>query len=287
MEKQIRPHGQPDGGKERKRMQNRLNQRARRVRLKQLDPGAGRSRRPPFRVHRWRLDEQEESVISNDPRRPGGVSGGQDRDSSLPADHQLLHLIQFNTCRALWSIKILLARLTVSLMSCAGQTVPIDTYDVFPAFAVTFSQLPARLGCLAPTPLQTDCFHSTWMNLFPFPRMRDNLITWQACFDHVELVTDLIGNLINTTLFYAGPSGTIPAVAARLVVSKAEDDEITASRTGLIVWGEPHLAESWEATPGFLRKWAWVMAGCDELIESTNRWRRTRGEEPVQVSTLA
>jgi hypothetical protein len=65
-----------------------------------------------------------------------------------------------------------------------------------------------------------------------------------------------------------------------------DDDEITATRNGLIIWGEPYRAESWEATPGFLRKWAWAVVGCEELIASTNRWRGVRGEGPVRVLGL-
>jgi hypothetical protein len=49
----------------------------------------------------------------------------------------------------------------------------------------------------------------------------------------------------------------------------------------LIVWGEPHDMRNWEATPGFLAKWAWVVAGCHDLVESSNHWRMLRGEEPM------
>ena len=51
---------------------------------------------------------------------------------------------------------------------------------------------------------------------------------------------------------------------------------------GLIIWGEPHDTSSWEVTPGFLAKWPWAMEGCDDLIESSNRWRLMRGEEPMR-----
>jgi hypothetical protein len=65
-----------------------------------------------------------------------------------------------------------------------------------------------------------------------------------------------------------------------------DDDNITSTRNGLVIWGEPYRAESWEATPGFLRKWAWAVTGCEELIVSTNRWRGARGEGPVRVLVL-
>ena len=37
----------------------------------------------------------------------------------------------------------------------------------------------------------------------------------------------------------------------------------------------------WEATPGFVRKWAWVLENCHQLIDSTNRWRAKRDEKPL------
>ncbi|KAL4728711.1 hypothetical protein ACLX1H_003110 [Fusarium chlamydosporum] len=37
--------------------------------------------------------------------------------------------------------------------------------------------------------------------------------------------------------------------------------------TGLILWGEPHLSESWEATPRFLARWSWVIGECTDLNE--------------------
>jgi hypothetical protein len=42
--------------------------------------------------------------------------------------------------------------------------------------------------------------------------------------------------------------------------------------------------QSWEATPGFFAKWAWAVEGCEELVETSNRWRMKRGEEPLQLS---
>jgi hypothetical protein len=71
---------------------------------------------------------------------------------------------------------------------------------------------------------------------------------------------------------------TLPPTAPR------DEDEVTAGRNGLIVWGEPHDRQSWEATPSFLEKWAWAVEGCDELVKCSNRWRLMRGEEPMRLS---
>jgi hypothetical protein len=53
---------------------------------------------------------------------------------------------------------------------------------------------------------------------------------------------------------------------------------------GLILWGEPHIKESWEATPYFFRKWSWVIEGCSELVKISNRWRKGRGQHPLETS---
>ncbi|KAM5358527.1 hypothetical protein ACJZ2D_015216 [Fusarium nematophilum] len=110
-------------------------------------------------------------------------------------------------------------------------------------------------------------------------------------FDHWELLQDLIGELMSVTpapkrrdtpltITVADPKTmwTLPLTARR------DEDEVTAGRRGLIVWGEPYDMQSWEATPGFLAKWAWAVEGCDELVKCSNRWRMMRGEEPMRLS---
>ncbi|OJJ58806.1 hypothetical protein ASPSYDRAFT_126258, partial [Aspergillus sydowii CBS 593.65] len=111
-------------------------------------------------------------------------------------------------------------------------------------------------NALVPTETQRRRIHVKWINTIPFPRMRENLIQWEQHFDHLDFARDGDDTL---------------------------DDEVTTGRKGLILWGEPHRVENWEVTPGFLRKWMWTMEGCNELIESTNRWRRVRGEEPIRI----
>lgn len=54
-----------------------------------------------------------------------------------------------------------------------------------------------------------------------------------------------------------------------------------ADMTGFVVWGDPSYPRSWEVTEGFLTKWSWVIAGCWELFEFTNRWRKSRGEPAI------
>ncbi|EHK17651.1 uncharacterized protein TRIVIDRAFT_8674, partial [Trichoderma virens Gv29-8] len=139
---------------------------------------------------------------------------------------------------------------------------------------------------LTPTKLQLSCPHSNWIDVFPFPKMRDNLIRWENYFSHAEFLTDLLGNLINCMT--APPPKTTHALPSSGTQAAAQggDEDVPSDRRGLILWGEPFHKDSWEVTPGFLRKWSWVVDGCGELIESTNRWRTARGETPLRMAVM-
>lgn len=104
---------------------------------------------------------------------------------------------------------------------------------------------------LRPTRLQTKATHHPWLDFFPFPRIRDNLIM-RGDFDDHPLCLDIMG-------FW----------------------DVTEESCGLLVWGEPSNPESWEVSENFLKRWPWVVTGCPELLESTNRWRRSRGEKLI------
>ncbi|KAL4872837.1 hypothetical protein BDV12DRAFT_210161 [Aspergillus spectabilis] len=110
--------------------------------------------------------------------------------------------------------------------------------------------LPASLQ---PTPLQQTQIHHAWIDLFPYPVMRDNLLKRGHDWDDEELCTDIMG-------FREG-NATGP--------------------NSLIVWGEPGEPGNWEVTEGFLGRWGWVVEGCEEVRRATDFWRVRRGEEPL------
>lgn len=108
---------------------------------------------------------------------------------------------------------------------------------------------------LRPTAIQRTVPHHPWLDFFPFPRMRDLLIL--ACatnsdFDDDELCHDLMAfwdtRNTNATLF---------------------------------VWGSPWDPSNWEVTEAFVRKWGWLLKGSGELFVSTGTWRRKRGEKTL------
>lgn len=198
----------------------------------------------------------------------------------LSSDH-LLHLIQYNVFRAFIFNMRTLNTLPADPTICTMASVCRDDTALYPL-------RPDMPPSLIPTALQQTRYHSAWINVIPFPRVRDNLIRYEGCFDPRELMQDLVGELLNSTpaLQRRGVpvSPNIPETRWPLTLSSGSDqDEVTAGRKGLIVWGEPHEINSWEATPGFLAKWAWVAEGCDELVEISNYWRMKRGEEPMRL----
>jgi len=87
--------------------------------------------------------------------------------------------------------------------------------------------------------------------------MRDNLILNEGNYDPDELCFDTAGGLW-------------------------EGFDYVEVR-GMMIWGEPWNEDGWEVTQGFVDKWGWILKGCDEMIEISNRWREGRGEERLVV----
>lgn len=276
----------------------------------------------PFEIRRWRLDEHDVAFPEETSPALGGASSTHEspqplhtyiessshttehtiypRESRLTAHHwpsstldpqpftfplssdHLLHLIQHNVFRAFITNKRALNIPGGDPTNCQIS----GPYRHDTSFHPLHTNIPPSL---APTTLQQNRYHSIWVSSIPFPRIRDNLIRHEGFFDPWDLVHDLIGDQMIS--MPAACVGGTPAAARRpplLTLPSGSvidaDDEVTAGRKGLIVWGEPHETQSWEATPGFLAKWAWAVEGCEELIETSNRWRMQRGEEPMRLS---
>lgn len=106
---------------------------------------------------------------------------------------------------------------------------------------------------LRPTRVQKTIPHHPWLDFFPLPKMRDNMIQAGDEWDDEQLCVDIMG------FWNIG----------------------SAENSGLIVWGEPWDINNWEVTEAFLKKWAWIVRGCPELMISTNKWRAKRGEKLI------
>lgn len=164
----------------------------------------------------------------------------------LPVDH-LLSLIHFNVWRALLanSFSMALSHVFSTRQMGEGYVTPSMFPNIIPS-------------SLMPTQLQLAVPHEPSIDFFPLPRLRDNLIILvNDLFTVGSFCRDMLG-----TLFQNNNMGD-------------------CCRKGLIVWGDSWDVNSWECTPGFLTEWGWLLDGCEELISSTNRWRISRGEEPI------
>jgi hypothetical protein len=163
-----------------------------------------------------------------------------------PNTDNLLTLVQFNVFRALASNDSALG-FNMEWMSCDAVS-PFNTMNQ-EDFGISLGQSPPALR---PTALQRVIPHHPWLDLFPFPTMRNNILRMGEDFDDSELCFDLAEFCM-----------------------MASDDE----RAGLVVWGDPSDPSNWEVSEGFLKKWAWVIRGCREVFASTNHWRQKRGEK--------
>lgn len=165
-----------------------------------------------------------------------------------PTADLLLALIQVNVFRAMMS--------NIFILGMTGEV--MDDKALSPFSTTDIRRLPPSLPSnLRPTMLRCQTPHHPWLNFFPLPVMRDNILRAGDSFDDVQLCVDLVG-------FCGVPTG----------------------RAGLIVWGEPWDPASWEVMEGFVGNWGWIIRGCREIFESTNHWRARRGENPLRFDDL-
>ncbi|KAK9240399.1 hypothetical protein V1525DRAFT_395870 [Lipomyces kononenkoae] len=108
------------------------------------------------------------------------------------------------------------------------------------------------------TPLQQSTPHVYWISAIPFPSMRDNMILMADKYDIHDLAYDLGEGL------YQG----------------LDDSE----RRGFLVWGDPWSGRGWEVSEGFVKKWGFLLKGCPDVIQSTNRWRELYDEDRLNLS---
>ncbi|PYI35348.1 hypothetical protein BP00DRAFT_442871 [Aspergillus indologenus CBS 114.80] len=159
-------------------------------------------------------------------------------------DH-LFTLSKFNVLRAF-----------VDNMAALGLSIEAMGDDVISPFNMTAPGNPSRQSLpasLFPTSTQCTISHHPWLDCFPFPRMRDNLVQAAGSFNDCELCTDIV--------------------------------DPTNGDIGMMVWGDPWLPQSWEVSQLFVAKWAWVIQGCPEIIVHSNYWRGRRGLGRLQVGT--
>lgn len=164
----------------------------------------------------------------------------------LSPDHYLITLIQYNVLRATLTNIALCSLLHIIPRECRA------------AFIIALIPTPdTPPPAFKPTPYQLATPHAGWIDAYPCPAFRDNLIRYQSVYDEDDFCDDLLGGL------YEGYNDI--------------------ENRGCLVWGEPWMVDSWEFTQGFVDKWGFLMKGCEDLVSSSNRWRESRGEDRLVV----
>jgi hypothetical protein len=126
-----------------------------------------------------------------------------------------------------------------------------DAISIFNAEVPGFSHSHIPFD-LRPTEVQKRVPHHPWLDFFPAPTLRDNLIALQYKINDEDLCHDLMA-------FW----------------------DTRNTHATLLVWGQPWETTSWEVTESFLTKWGFLLYGCTTLLKSTNFWRVQRGEKPL------
>lgn len=118
---------------------------------------------------------------------------------------------------------------------------------------------------MRPTPEQITIDHHPYIDIIPFPGLRNNLIRRQGEFNEDEFFLDLV-----TGLVCWGGAG----------VGKRDQN----ASTGKVSTGTPWDPRSWEGQQWFVQKY-WHLLGGEEgdLVRQTEWWRSMRGEDPLDV----
>jgi hypothetical protein len=122
----------------------------------------------------------------------------------------------------------------------------------------------------APTPLQMTVKHNQWIDSVPCPRLRDNLIlasTASTSYHQIPIPASNSTHALDEDALCTDICGGI------------YDGLDDCATRGLLLWGDPWVVSNWEVTQGFVGKWGWLLKGCTEMVEASNAWRGSRGEE--------
>ncbi|KAL4812962.1 hypothetical protein BDW67DRAFT_169223 [Aspergillus spinulosporus] len=246
----------------RKKLQNKLNQRALRARKRREREAArtlqSKKDRTDFRRYALilpRLDKDKARGPQKLPR-PTTLSEAvtmmtwfstealERYYAANPCLDHLFTLSKFNVLRAFIGN---MAALGLSMEDMGDEALsPFNTNFPRPddKTVVPASLLPTAIQCAFP--------HHPWLDCFPFPRIRDNLVMAADSFEDCELCTDMM--------------------------------DPTNGDIGVMVWGDPWLPQNWEVSEQFVQKWSWVIEGCPEIIVYSNYWRDRRGLKKLKAS---
>lgn len=183
----------------------------------------------------------------------------QSSAASITADN-LLTLIYLNVFRGLtWNIHIL---------GLDSEQMCIDEYPspFLPCSPTATSAITKLPPGLRPTPLQLTVEHHPYIDIFPCPILRDNLLRYPFFGNEEEeqLCIDLMGLSEGVNEGDRPPEGE--------------------NRIGATVWGDPWVIENWEVSRFLTVRWPWLLKGCFALEVATNRRRIARGWKAIRFA---
>ncbi|CAH0052435.1 unnamed protein product [Clonostachys solani] len=263
---------------ERKKLQNRLNQRAWRRRQKFQRTAEGLGPTPALSNTSNTLTKKEDLfpvissamktlldgpyMIDNDRKRQVAISlirrAHEEYSLKDPRPASLPFLVRLNLLNALANNAY-----KIGLSPCSLCNDDIISPFNFAGPDQTWQTIP-RTECpdtLTPTDLQIQVIHHPWIDLIPFPTLRNNLLREvdAGTVDDDDLCCDLM--------------------------DISDSDPNLINRPAMIVWGQASDDKVWEVNAAFLRKWGFLVKGCPDIIASTNSWRAKRGEGPLIFET--
>jgi hypothetical protein len=206
-------------------------------------------------------------VLRRNVSAPLNSAGTNDRFNiyfPLPIDHRLFSLVAQNVVRGFLTNMALI------------QGGPIFACDMVIEDYCQITPLPRPVEIppsLHPTLLQQTVSHPPWIDLYPIAAARDTLIKSLGIFDESDLCEDGVGLMFKdkNRIKECGRSS-----------DRDFQSQDAPNNKGLIVWGEPWDAGSWEVTEGFLVNWGWMFRDCyEEVLRATNHWRSMRAEKPL------
>ncbi|KAK5167970.1 uncharacterized protein LTR77_006537 [Saxophila tyrrhenica] len=249
---------------ERRRIQNRLNQRAFRQRQragespKQYKPRSGSSTKSDIREEEDDDDDDDEEESEDEdatsesetsqPSPPTAQSTAVSSTSQANAEagrvcDELARIINRNFMAAVVSNAQKLGINLAALQSGTAIKTP----------RVGNRQVPSSL---TPVELQYQVPHDPIIDSLPHARLRFNIL--RAIATHQLNAADFARSIRS--------SGAL------------ENHNGNWLRGGLVVWNEPDQPANWELSEPFVRRWFMLLQGCEDLLQATNAWRCRRGE---------
>ncbi|OQE05374.1 hypothetical protein PENVUL_c025G04727 [Penicillium vulpinum] len=260
----------------RRRLQNRLNQRASR-------------RRKALENHKQHNTTDRKWVIyindSNIPKKNSSTEAATSHQvaklSSLPRqnkenfyyfnpaqrdqfaaklhDAKILHMLEHPVllssptfCAAHFSV-LRAMLINANIMGLTIELLNEDLASQFNLVGPSTLYLPASL---CPSQKQKKIIHHPWIDLIPILSLREALLARADVIDEDEVCSD----------FY-GACGDSPDV-------------------GIRVWGEAWDPFAYEASESLVRKWSWMATDCPDMIKSSNYWRKQRGEKAIVLKDI-